>query len=171
VAACAPADVPDGVGFAPVFSTDIAVVGTSPVMAPLDFGNSYSRLVSPGGSHIDSEGTLVFLGGRYSKDDLIAFGGISEAELMVRTSEQIRMQANADDTQLECAMQLSVAKNIGSFIGYSFGYLLDLYVVLSLACGAPPGHGYWVQPFGNGSTGYIQPIRMAVCSASHRLMF
>jgi hypothetical protein len=41
--------------------------------------------------------------------------------------------------------------------GYSFGYPLDLYVVLSLAGGAAPGHGYWVQPFGDGSLGYLQP--------------
>jgi hypothetical protein len=53
----------------------------------------------------------------YSKEDLIAFGGISEAETMVRTREWIRMQANADDTQLERAMQLSAAKNTGSFTG------------------------------------------------------
>jgi hypothetical protein len=48
------------------------------------------------------------------------------------------------------------------FTGYSFGYPLDPYMVLSPTYGAPSGHGYLVQPFGNGSTGYIQPIRVAV---------
>jgi hypothetical protein len=47
-------------------------------------------------------------------------------------------------------------------VGYPFGYPLDPYVVLSLAGGAMPRHGYWVQPFGNGSTQHIQPIRLAV---------
>jgi hypothetical protein len=46
--------------------------------------------------------------------------------------------------------------------GYPFGYPLDPYVVLSPAGGPTPGHGYWVQPFGDGSTGYLQPIWVAV---------
>jgi hypothetical protein len=48
------------------------------------------------------------------------------------------------------------------FAGYPFGYPLDSYVVLSPAGGAAPGHGYWVQLFGNGCAGYLQPIRVAV---------
>jgi hypothetical protein len=40
--------------------------------------------------------------------------------------------------------------------GYPFNCPLDSYVVLSLAGGAAPGHGYWVQPFGDGRTGYQQ---------------
>jgi hypothetical protein len=39
-------------------------------------------------------------------------------------------------------------------------YADEKHETISPACGAPPGHGYWVQPFGNGSTGYIQPIRV-----------
>jgi hypothetical protein len=80
----------------------------------VDYTNK-SRSTSPCGSYNVSEGTMVFLGSRYSKDDLIAFGGISDAQTMVHTSEWIRMQANADDTQLERVMQLSAAKNTGSF--------------------------------------------------------
>jgi hypothetical protein len=38
------------------------------------------------------------------------------------------------------------------YAGYSFGYLLDPYVVLSPARGCALGHRYWVQPFGDGST-------------------
>jgi hypothetical protein len=48
------------------------------------------------------------------------------------------------------------------FAGFPFGYPLDPYVVLSPADGAAPGHGFWVQPFGNGCSGYIQPIWQAV---------
>jgi hypothetical protein len=46
--------------------------------------------------------------------------------------------------------------------GYFFGYPLNPYVVFSPAGGAVPEHGYWVQPFGGGSTGYLQPIRLTV---------
>jgi hypothetical protein len=94
-------------------------------------------------------------------EEVINFGGISHADSMVRSSERIRGQSNADDTQMERAVQLTEAKNIGSSSGYPFGYPLDPYVVLSPAGGAAPGHGYWVQPFGNGCAGYIQPIRVA----------
>jgi hypothetical protein len=45
--------------------------------------------------------------------------------------------------------------------GYSFGYPLDPYVVLSAPRGGAPCHGYWVQPTGNGSTGFLQPVRLA----------
>jgi hypothetical protein len=46
--------------------------------------------------------------------------------------------------------------------GYSYGYPLDLYVVLSLTRGGAEGNGFWVQPFGDGSSGFIQPVRVAV---------
>jgi hypothetical protein len=47
------------------------------------------------------------------------------------------------------------------FIGYPNCYPLELYVVVSLAGGAVLGHGFWVQPFGNGCSGFIQPVRLA----------
>jgi hypothetical protein len=45
--------------------------------------------------------------------------------------------------------------------GYPNGYALDPYVVLSSTIGAAGCHGFWVQPFGDGRTGLIQPIRLA----------
>jgi hypothetical protein len=48
------------------------------------------------------------------------------------------------------------------YAGYSFGYPLDPYVVLSPTRGAARGDGFWVQPFGDGSSGFIQPVRLAV---------
>jgi hypothetical protein len=45
-------------------------------------------------------------------------------------------------------------------VGYSFGYPLDPYVVFSPAGEAASGHEYWVQLIGDGSTGYLQPIRL-----------
>ena len=46
------------------------------------------------------------------------------------------------------------------FAGYSHGYPLDPYVVLSSPGGRAPGFGYWVQPTGDGSTGFLQPVRL-----------
>jgi hypothetical protein len=37
----------------------------------------------------------------------------------------------------------------------------DPYVVLSPTRGAAGGDGFWVQPFGDGSSGFIQPVRLA----------
>jgi hypothetical protein len=39
---------------------------------------------------------------------------------------------------------------------YFFGYSLDLYEVLSPA----DGHEFWMQPTGNGSTIFIQSVRL-----------
>ncbi|KAM0914097.1 hypothetical protein ACQ4PT_011786 [Festuca glaucescens] len=49
-------------------------------------------------------GTGVFLGGRYTQTDLIAFGGIPEPKVVgVRSSPRICLQPNSDVTQLERA--------------------------------------------------------------------
>jgi hypothetical protein len=48
------------------------------------------------------------------------------------------------------------------FAGYPYGYQLDSYMVLSPTRGAAGGNGFWVQPFGDGSLGYIQPVWLAV---------
>jgi hypothetical protein len=48
------------------------------------------------------------------------------------------------------------------FVGYPYGYPLDPYVVLSPTREAAGGDGFWVQLFGDGSSGYIQPVRLAV---------
>jgi hypothetical protein len=45
------------------------------------------------------QGTGVFLGGRYSREEVIKYGGISEhVAKSVRSSERIRAQSNADAT-------------------------------------------------------------------------
>jgi hypothetical protein len=64
-----------------------------------------------------TRGTGVFLGGRYSYDDLVAFGGIPENSVEVRASDRIRHQHNADATQMERAQQLAAAKNCGAYAG------------------------------------------------------
>jgi hypothetical protein len=75
---------------------------------------------SPSGVHGTDRmagGTGVFLGGRYSNEELISFGGIPNSNASIRSSERIRAQYNADDTQMERAMHLAEAKNVGSFQG------------------------------------------------------
>jgi hypothetical protein len=62
-------------------------------------------------------GIGAFLGGRYSKQALINFGGIPEANSNVRTSKRIRSQFNVDDTQMDRAKHLAEIKNIGSYQG------------------------------------------------------
>jgi hypothetical protein len=62
-------------------------------------------------------GTGAFLGGRYSEQALINFGGIPEVNSTVRSSERIRSQSNADDTQMDRAMHRAELKNIGSYQG------------------------------------------------------
>jgi hypothetical protein len=44
---------------------------------------------------------------------------------------------------------------------YSLGHILDLYVVLYPSRGAASCHGVWVQPFGDGRTGFLQSVRLA----------
>jgi hypothetical protein len=77
------------------------------------------------------DGTGVYLGGHYSYDDLVAFGGITEKFVEVQASDRIRHQHNADATQMERAQQLAATKNCGSYAGthscskFSLSSILD----------------------------------------------
>jgi hypothetical protein len=58
------------------------------------------------------KGTRVFLGGHFSHEDLVSFGGISEkAAIRVQSSDCIHAQPNSDATQLEHAHKLAMAKD------------------------------------------------------------
>jgi hypothetical protein len=60
------------------------------------------------------QGTGIFLGGRYSTDDVIKFGGISEKSAVgVRSSDRIRAQPNADVSQLERAQERAQIRDYG----------------------------------------------------------
>jgi hypothetical protein len=48
------------------------------------------------------------------------------------------------------------------FASYFYGYLLDPYVVLSPIRGAAGDDGFRVQPFGDGSSRFIQPVQVKV---------
>jgi hypothetical protein len=48
------------------------------------------------------------------------------------------------------------------FAGYLYDHPLDFYVVISLTKGGVGGDGFWIQPFRDGCSGFIQPIRPVV---------
>ena len=47
------------------------------------------------------------------------------------------------------------------YVGHLQSYRMDPYVVLTHSYGLQGAFGYWVQPMGDGGSGYIQPVRMA----------
>jgi hypothetical protein len=44
------------------------------------------------------------------------------------------------------------------------------WLVMSSAGGATPGHRFWVQPFGDGRSRFIQPVRLAAWSQANMLI-
>jgi hypothetical protein len=59
-------------------------------------------------------------------------------------------------------LKSAVVSDPSNFSGYPYGHPLDPYVVLSPTRGEAGGDGFWVQPFGDGCSGFIQQIRLAV---------
>jgi hypothetical protein len=117
-------------GTVPLFAAAAAVPPVTPVILPgvycsqanadvfgLGNENDHASPVLSSGRASNMKGTGVFLGGRYTMEEVINFGGISQADSLVRSSERIRKQANADDSQLDRAMKLAEAKNTGSSSG------------------------------------------------------
>ena len=48
------------------------------------------------------------------------------------------------------------------FAGYLPSHCVHPYVVATYSDGGQGAFGYWIYPLGDGSTGYIQPVWMAV---------
>uniref|UniRef100_A0A453N2M6 Uncharacterized protein n=1 Tax=Aegilops tauschii subsp. strangulata TaxID=200361 RepID=A0A453N2M6_AEGTS len=46
--------------------------------------------------------------------------------------------------------------------GYFQSYDMDPYVVATHSYGLLGPFGYWVQPIGDGSTGYLQPVLLSI---------
>ncbi|KAM0898528.1 hypothetical protein ACQ4PT_021859 [Festuca glaucescens] len=99
-------------------------------------------------------GTGVFLGGRYSEADLIAYGGIPELKSSrVRSSSRIHDQPNSDATQLARAQQRVQARDINITRGNSSspkftalsiasipsGVVVSRAVSLGVSLGSSPG--------------------------------
>jgi hypothetical protein len=102
------------------------------VMSP-----KHTSVMLNGGTNVKAAGTGVYLGGRYSKEDIVAFGGISDKEMGVQSSARIRSQPNADAPQMERAQLLTQAKNevsrSGTYSKFSLASLSNDTVV-SRAC-------------------------------------
>jgi hypothetical protein len=80
----------------------------------LNINSSFGFSVSKFQGNETRNGTGVFLGGRLSNDAAVAFGGISPPTKGARTSSRIRLQENADDTQMERAQKFAKAKDVVS---------------------------------------------------------
>jgi hypothetical protein len=74
-----------------------------------------------------------------------------------------------------CAMVLAIWNTRNDFVfnkpkkklfpaGYPHGYPLDSYVVLFPTREATGSDGFWVQPFRDGSSGFIQSVRLTITS-------
>ena len=82
------------------------------------------------GGYKKSEGTGVFLGGRYSRAKVIEFGGLSEeVALGIRSSARIRAQPNADATQMDRAKLRAKEKDFD----YSGTDLIHEFTIASLS--------------------------------------
>jgi hypothetical protein len=66
-----------------------------------------------------SAGTGAYLGGRYSMENIVAFGSIPERTKEVWSSKRIRFQPNSNTPQMERAQLLTRAKNEGYGSGIS----------------------------------------------------
>jgi hypothetical protein len=91
-------------------------IGSSPHVSKIDSVSKCVEVPPLASDHL-VVGTGAFLGGHYSKGSLINFGGISKQNSNIRSSDKIRAQFNADDTQVDRAMNLTEVNNIGSFQG------------------------------------------------------
>jgi hypothetical protein len=84
----------------------------NPILPVSEFSTiSNSNIHEFTGTNVNAAGTGVYLGGRYSREEIVAFGGISEKEMAIRSSARIRSQPNADVPQMERAQKLTQAKN------------------------------------------------------------
>ena len=99
-----------------------------------------------------------------SRENMVNFGGNPDpASGDRRVSRRIQDQTDADDLQMRRAMRAANLRDIESNTGYLQGVCLDPYVVITEQCGGQGAFGYWVQPMGDGCTGYLQPVWMTVC--------
>uniref|UniRef100_A0A8R7QNC9 Uncharacterized protein n=1 Tax=Triticum urartu TaxID=4572 RepID=A0A8R7QNC9_TRIUA len=96
-------------------------------------------------------------------DELITFGRIVDPVTAGRrVSNRIQGQPDADDMQLARAKRAAMLRHAEATTGHLQSYSLDPYMVLTHSYGLQGAFGYWVQPMGDGRSGYIQPVWMAL---------
>lgn len=95
--------------------------------------------------------------------DVIDFGGIPDVEAAgVRSSARLRAQPDRDDTQMARATCRAQGREELLASGYLQSYELDPSLGFPGPCAPAGTYGYWMQPAGDGISGYLQPGWLAV---------
>lgn len=75
---------------------------------------------------------------------------------------RLQDQTDVDDMQLRCAGRAAKLRDIEVTTGYILSHYFDPYVVVTHSDEGQGAFGYWIYPMGDGYSGYIQPVWMAV---------
>ncbi|PNT60592.1 hypothetical protein BRADI_5g01934v3 [Brachypodium distachyon] len=78
-----------------------------------------------------------------------------------RFSARLAAKDDVDVDSLNKAMRLAKLRNLESSTGYFSSNTLVPYLVPTASDGGQGVYGIWVQPYGDGSTGVLQPIWVA----------
>ncbi|XBI83406.1 hypothetical protein VPH35_091920 [Triticum aestivum] len=100
---------------------------------------------------------------RASRDEVIAFGGIPDPVSQGRRiSGRLQEQPDVDDIQLRCSVRAAKLQDVETTTGCFQSHSVHPYVVATHSDGGQGAFGYCVYPMGDGSSGYFQPVWMAV---------
>ncbi|XP_037460341.1 uncharacterized protein LOC119331275 [Triticum dicoccoides] len=98
-----------------------------------------------------------------TREEVVAFGGIPDPSVEGRRmSARILDIPEVDDMQQRCAMRAAKLQEAALSSGHIPYYGADPFMVATHPDGGQGAFGYWVFPLGDGSSGYIQPVWMAV---------
>ncbi|XP_037446261.1 uncharacterized protein LOC119315928 [Triticum dicoccoides] len=101
--------------------------------------------------------------GAATREEVIAFGGIRDpASEGRRTSSRLQDLPEVDDLQQRCAMRAAKLRDVESTTGYLPSNGSYPFLVATHSDGGQGAFGYCCYPMGDGSSGYIQPVWMAV---------
>ncbi|XP_037411920.1 uncharacterized protein LOC119275214 [Triticum dicoccoides] len=98
-----------------------------------------------------------------TREEVIAFGGIPDPASQGRQmSSRIQDLSEVDDIQQRCAMRAAKIRDVEATTGYLQSHGTYPFLVATHSDGGQGAFGYWCYPMGDGSTGYLQPVWMAV---------
>ncbi|XP_044437383.1 mucin-1-like [Triticum aestivum] len=98
-----------------------------------------------------------------TREEVVAFGGIPDpASTGRRMSARIQELPEVDDMQQRCAMRAAKLHDAAISTGYFPSHGRDPFMVATHSDGGQGAFGYWIYPLGDGSSGYLQPVWMAV---------
>ncbi|XBI47913.1 hypothetical protein VPH35_111760 [Triticum aestivum] len=99
----------------------------------------------------------------HSREEVVAFGGIPDpVSTGRRTSARVLDLPEVDDMQQRCAMRAAKLHDAAIYTGYFPSYGTDPFMVATHSDGGQGAFGYWIYPLGDGRSGYLQPVWMAV---------